>query len=98
LEFYDYFADEYWQIVPIGTQSIKQNKDRPLFFDYSFIWAGIQSVEAPTPPETNDPILSALSIAQPQAISNLSMDLTSTLTNYQSNTLGTVQLNLGGIL
>ncbi len=50
LEFYDYFRQEYWEIVPIGPQEIHQNAQRPILVDYRFKWAGIREVGAPTPP------------------------------------------------
>lgn len=47
LEFYDYFSQDFWQIVPVGPQGIRQNRGRPLLFNYSFRFDGVQSVDAP---------------------------------------------------
>lgn len=88
LEFYDYFSGDFWQVIPIGPQIIRQNRDRPLYFDFAFRWAGVQSLSAPMPSTQNDPVLNALSVAQPQAISTTSNSLISTLNGYQSSTLG----------
>jgi len=49
LEFYDYFMNEYWQVVPIGPQGIEQNSDKPLWAYYTFRFAAIQSVSSPIP-------------------------------------------------
>jgi hypothetical protein len=47
LEFYDYFSNEFWVVVPIGPQVIQQSRDRTLLSYYRFRWAALKSVSAP---------------------------------------------------
>jgi hypothetical protein len=49
LEFYDYFRDEFWEVVPIGPQGTEQSSDRPLLNYYTFRFACIRDVSAPIP-------------------------------------------------
>ena len=88
MEFYDYFAQDYWRVMPVGKQMIRQNRERPLFFDYSFKWAGLIKLSAPPVESIDDPVEAALSTSFPQAISQLSTTLTTTLANYLGSTLG----------
>lgn len=36
LWFFDFFRNEYWVVVPIGQQGLRQNAARPLYVNYSF--------------------------------------------------------------
>lgn len=47
LEFYDYFRNDYWQVVPCGPQMIRQSRARPLFVDYMFRLVGVQDLSSP---------------------------------------------------
>jgi hypothetical protein len=49
LEFYDYYMNEYWQVVPIGPQGIEQNADKPLWAYYTFRFAAVKPVSAAIP-------------------------------------------------
>jgi hypothetical protein len=49
LEFYDYFMNEYWQVVPIGPQGVEQTADKPLWAYYNFRFAAIKPVSSPIP-------------------------------------------------
>ena len=95
LEFYDYFTGEFWQVVPVGPQIIRQNNRRPLVFDYSLRLAAIKAVDAPLPIEINDPILNIFALTQPQAVTTLSASLSLTLSDYASNTAGSVSVAAG---
>lgn len=90
MEFYDYFSQTFWQVVPIGKQVIDQDERRPLLFYYTFRLAGIKALDSAPAQETDDPVLNALSVSQPQAISALASSLAITLTGYASNTAGSV--------
>jgi hypothetical protein len=46
LEFYDYFRNDYWQVVPYGQQMIRQSRNRPLFVDYLFRLIGVQDLSS----------------------------------------------------
>jgi len=49
LEFYDYFANQFWEIVPIGPQGLDQSSDKSLFTYYTFRFACVRDVTAPIP-------------------------------------------------
>lgn len=82
LLFFDYFADEYWQIVPVGEQSIRQSQQRPLVFDYAFRFAAVANVASPPPPDVGDALDQQLAIAGEQAAAGLNVYFTN-----QINTL-----------
>lgn len=44
LEFYDYFRNDYWQVVPYGPQMVRQSRARPLFVDYLFRLLCVQNL------------------------------------------------------
>lgn len=94
MEFYDYFAQEFWQVVPVGRQLITQNQQRPLLFDYAFRLAGIMNLSSAAQAPADDPILSTLAQTQPQAVGALSDALTITLDAYVGNTAGTLGLSI----
>jgi hypothetical protein len=88
MEFYDYFSDQYWQVIPIGKQVVKQDAQRPLLFYYSFRFAGIMNLNSPQTQTTDDPVLNTLSSSTSQATTNLNQSITSTLNNYINVTAG----------
>lgn len=88
MRFYDYFSGQFWQVVPMGPQVIRQDDQKPLLFFYSFNLVGVANLSDPIQDTTNDPVQSALSVSSSQAISNLSSSLTSTLTGYEDETAG----------
>ncbi len=47
LEFYDYFASEFWEVVPIGPQGFIQSAAKPLYTYYRFHWVAVREVSAP---------------------------------------------------
>ena len=47
LEFYDYFSNDFWSVVPVGPQIIQMSRERPLLSFYRFRWAALRSVSAP---------------------------------------------------
>lgn len=60
LEFYDYFMEEYWQVVPIGPQGISQSADKPLFAYYNFTFACLRPVSALIPALAVDAVANLL--------------------------------------
>lgn len=44
LEFYDYFSNSFWQIVPVGPQGFYQDNSRPLLTFYRFRFMAIASL------------------------------------------------------
>ena len=67
LEFYDYWTNEFWQVVPVGPQGIDQSADRPIMGFYTFRLAAVQPVSAPLNPLAVDLIVSLLSAGAQQA-------------------------------
>ena len=67
LEFYDYWMNEFWQVVPVGPQGIDQSADRPIMGFYTFRLAAVQPVSAPLNPLAVDLIVSLLSAGAQQA-------------------------------
>lgn len=88
LEFYDYFTGDFWQVVPIGPQTVMQDAQRPLLFYYDFTLAGVKNLTDPITDSTDDPVQSALSVSTSQAVSTLNTSLTSTLNSYVGETAG----------
>lgn len=88
MEFYDYFAQEFWQVVPVGRQVISQDQARPLLFMYQFRLAGIKNLNSPEIDGTDDEVLNALSVSDSQAISQLNISVTTTLQGYANFTAG----------
>lgn len=94
MEFYDFFSNEFWQVVPVGPQVIRQDEQKPLLFFYSFNLVGIAQLDTPVTDTVDDPVQSALSVSTSQAISSLNSDISSTLQSYVDQTAG----GLGDIL
>lgn len=82
LEFYDYFSGDFWQVVPVGRQSINRSVRRPLLAQYSFRLAGLQSLAAPRVPTTADPIALAFSVGVTQGSINLRANLAGFISGY----------------
>jgi len=81
LEFYDYWMNEYWQIVPIGPQGIDQNANAPLISTYTFRFAAIQAVDSPISSTALDLLIGALSTGA-QQIQILNSNLALKLNSY----------------
>ena len=60
MELYNYYDNEFWEVVPIGAQSISRSDRTPLWGFYDFTFAGYRKLSAPTAQKT-DPIYSTLS-------------------------------------
>ena len=48
LELYDYFNNEFWEIVPVGAQEFSMNASQPLLSFYNLKFIGIKSLKSPT--------------------------------------------------
>lgn len=44
LEFYDYFANSFWEVVPEGPQGFYQDNQHPLLTNYRFRFTGIKNI------------------------------------------------------
>jgi hypothetical protein len=88
LEFYDYFAEDFWQVVPMGRQGIRQSATRPLVFEYQFRLIGIRSLSAVPLAAASDPIAQDFSTPASEAQSTVSASISMTLSGYASLTPG----------
>jgi hypothetical protein len=66
LWFFDYFRNNYWSVVPIGEQTVRQSETRPLFVYYSFRLAGLRDLSAPAP-AVPDPLMQTLDTSPAQS-------------------------------
>lgn len=63
LELYDYFAQEFWEVVPQGEQIIRQSESQPLLFHYRFRLLCVKNLGTPPQSSIPDPISQAFSTA-----------------------------------
>lgn len=82
LEFYDYFANDFWQVQPMGPQGIDRTVQRPTLASYNFRFEGIRSLSGQYIPPTPDPIAAAFAIGAPQASIDLQTGLGATIADY----------------
>jgi hypothetical protein len=94
MELYDYFTGDFWQVVPIGKQTIRQDQSKPLLFNYSFRLAAIQSLSQAQPSSIADKVLSTLTSSVNQALGAVNTALNSVLGGYASVTIGSAGLRL----
>jgi hypothetical protein len=47
LEFYDYYTQQFWEVVPVGPQGITMSNAQPTLLFYRFRFAGVKPVSAP---------------------------------------------------
>lgn len=87
MEFYDYFAGEFWQIEPIGPQGVMADATRPLYYRYQFRWACVRNLAAPGSSVGVDGVQAAFSSPVSTAASSLAGNLSSSL-NATSDTVG----------
>ena len=83
MEFYDYWSDEYWQVVPVGPQTYQQRADRPIISTYLLRLVAIQPVSSPIPPLLVDLVENAFSIATEAATSEAETFLALKLSQYK---------------
>ena len=83
LEFYDYFAGDFWEVVPIGRQSVRISNRRPLVYEYSFRLTGVRNIASPIP-QPGDPILAAFSTPAAQAQASLRLQVGGVSIGYSS--------------
>lgn len=81
LEFYDYFASQFWQVEPIGPVTFRQTNDRPSLTFYRLQLAGICPVRE-SPYSDADAIATLLSTPANQAVSIMSASISAMTTAY----------------
>lgn len=74
LEFYDYFTSQFWQIEPIGPQTIQQSSQRPTLSFYRFRWAAIRPVRQPVENEI-DQLAYLLELSAAQSVLNAAQSI-----------------------
>lgn len=87
LEFYDYYMGQFWQVVPLGDQSMSQNNLKPQLIYYSLRLVGIASLEQPIG-ALLDPILSLISNGASSLFSSAQSSFSSVTSNYSSYNIG----------
>lgn len=81
LEFYNYFASEFFQVVPIGPQGISQDNSRPQLLNYNFRWAAVYNLAAPIAAAI-DSVVGAIAGPIESGISSLGSSISSAVTSY----------------
>jgi hypothetical protein len=81
LEFYDYFQSQFWQVEPMGPQTVRQSSDRPLLTYYRFFWMCVAPVGLPILGEI-DAIANTLLTPAAQAAINAARTLGAVLVAY----------------
>lgn len=93
LEFYDYFTNSFWQVVPMGPQRIEQTSDRPLLFEYTLRLVSIKDLSSgPTQTQASKDDLPVNDVAGDTTSlgKDLTNDMESTISDYGDSTLGIV--------
>ncbi len=90
MEFYDYFMQEFWQVVPVGPQIIRQDASSPILTYYNLNLMGIKPVNNPDP-----------NLSPPNAIDQmLSLSASNAVHNIQgfSSKVSSAYQEIGGVL
>lgn len=86
MEIYDYFNNEYWQVVPYGGLSIRQDARRPMLQYYELVLMGVMQLSSAPPPPV-DAIASSFGASISQASTSLSASLGGTAGLYVGVTI-----------
>ena len=96
LEFYDYFSGDYWEVIPVGEQIIRQDASRPLWTYYDLKLVGIKELKSPPTPQAPNPIDQMFAIASSNVMNSVTGFIGEVGSAYQE--LAGVATTLGGIL
>lgn len=80
LELYDYFNNEFWEIVPVGPQEFSMNASQPLLSFYNLKFIGIKSLKSPN--VKKNALDNSLAQAVKNNISNIGNSFTSIVENF----------------
>lgn len=86
MEFYDFFSDEYWEVVPVGEQEFSMRRDRPLLHSFRISLAATKELDKPEMPKI-DPIQTALGKALSEAANEIGEFFDDMFSNYSTVTL-----------
>jgi hypothetical protein len=81
LEFYDYFAGQFWQVEPLGPVMFRQTNDRPALTFYRLQMAGIKPVRE-SPYSDASALAMLLGTPATMAVANMGSALTAVSTTY----------------
>lgn len=81
LEFYDYYTSDFYEIVPIGPQIIRQDAQRPSLLYYRLRLAGIQSLAQPIS-NLIDPIFNTFTTSVNQVQQTVGANIGSFVSEY----------------
>lgn len=89
LWFFDFFRNQYWSVVPVGPQGIKQSERRTLLVDYAFRLLGVYSLGSQVQQATD---ALAQTLAQtPQINASVYTQFATSITNNYSGVTAPVQ-------
>lgn len=98
LEFYDFFQNEFWVVVPRGPIRIEQSADRPILSNYVLDLAAIKSVSYPYTAIAEDTVLNTLALGQ-AAGASLAAAIMTNGADYASTAItGAASSLLSGVL
>ena len=81
LEFYDYYGNQFWQVEPVGPQTLRQASDRPTLIFYRFRWAAVKPAGVPILGEI-DALANLLATPAQQAVANAALTLGALVAAY----------------
>lgn len=80
--FYDYFRGDFWQVVPIGVQGLRQSASRPLFVNYSLRMIGVRNLAEAEQSTVTDTLAVLLGGSDQSAAQVMTQFNNSVITNY----------------
>lgn len=100
MEFYDFFANQFWEVAPIGEQEYSQDRQKPLLVNFRISLAATKPLNQPPLPK-QDALGSAFGRTLSQAASNLGSAIGDLFDDYTTVTIQTDPLivisNITGI-
>lgn len=84
LELSDYWYGEFWQVVPVGPQMLRQRSNRPLLFEYSLRLVGVRDLTQPQydPNASSDQIQQDFHQAAASYLQTAATQTKQTIANY----------------
>lgn len=98
LEFYDFFRNEFWVVVPRGPIRIEQSADRPILSNYVLDLAAVKAVSYPYTAAAEDEVLNALALGESAGASLAAATLTNALDFASSAVTDAASSILSGVL
>jgi hypothetical protein len=89
LWFFDYFRNQFWSVVPIGPQGIRQDERRPILVNYSFRLLGVYPIGAAQVPSADS--LATLLVQPPQTTTTTAQQFNNSITTTYGGITAPVQ-------